>query len=377
MYRVFTRTEGIGMAGPAAIGIDLTEDERAELTRLARRRKTSQALATRARIVLAAADGQSNADVCRTLGVSRPTVQTWRRRFAEHRLDGLHDEPRPGTPRTVSDEQVHEVVTRTLETKPKDATHWSTRSLAAELGLSQSTVSRIWRAFNLQPHRAETFKLSTDPRFVEKVRDVVGLYMDRENKAIVLCVDEKSQIQALDRTQPVLPMRPGSPERHTHEYVRHGTTSLFAALDVRTGVVIGECHRKHRHQEFIRFLNSVDEVIRETAQPGVEVHIVMDNYATHKTPAVKRWFARRPRYHMHFTPTGASWLNQVERFFSEITTRRIRRGVFRSVRSLEKAIRDYIDTRNEDAKPFAWTADADNILRRVKNVCMDTSDSGH
>jgi len=365
------------MAGPAAIGIELTADERTELTRWTRRRKTSQALATRARIVLAAAEGMSNAEICRKLGVCRPTVQTWRKRFAERRLEGLHDEPRPGTPRTVSDERVHEVVTRTLETKPRDATHWSTRSLAAELGLSQSTVSRIWRAFNLQPHRSETFKLSTDPMFVDKVRDVVGLYMSPPDKAIVLCVDEKSQVQALDRTQPVLPMRPGSPERRTHEYVRHGTTSLFAALDVQTGVVIGACHRKHRHQEFIRFLNSVDEVVRETAEPGVEVHIVMDNYATHKTPAVKRWFARRPRYHVHFTPTGASWLNQVERFFSEITTRRIRRGVFRSVRALERAIRDYIDTRNEDAKPFAWTADADNILRRVKNVCMDTSDSGH
>lgn len=365
------------MAGPAAIGIELTDEERAELTRWARRRKTSQALATRARIVLAAGDGLNNAEICSKLGVSRPTVQTWRRRFAERRLEGLDDEPRSGAPRTISDERVHEVVTRTLETKPKDATHWSTRSLAAELGLSQSTVSRIWRAFNLQPHRAETFKLSTDPLFVDKVRDVVGLYMSPPDKAIVLCVDEKSQVQALDRTQPVLPMRPGSPERHTHEYVRHGTTSLFAALDIKTGVVIGACHRKHRHQEFIRFLNSVDEVIRATAEPGVSVHIVMDNYATHKTPAVKRWFARRPRYHMHFTPTGASWLNQVERFFSEITTRRIRRGVFRSVRSLEKAIRDYIDTRNENATPFAWTADANNILRRVKNICMDTSDSGH
>jgi len=377
MYRVRIRTEGIGMARTSAIRIELTDDERAELLRLTRRRKSGQALATRARIVLAAADGLNNAEICTKLGICRPTVQTWRRRFAERRLEGLDDEPRSGTPRTISDERVHEVVTRTLETKPKDATHWSTRSLAEELGLSQSTVSRIWRAFNLQPHRAETFKLSTDPLFVDKVRDVVGLYMSPPDKAIVLCVDEKSQVQALDRTQPVLPMRPGSPERHTHEYVRHGTTSLFAALDIKTGVVIGECHRKHRHQEFIRFLNSVDEVIRETAEPGVSVHIVMDNYATHKTPAVKRWFARRPRYHAHFTPTGASWLNQVERFFSEITTRRIRRGVFRSVRSLEKAIRDYIDTRNENATPFAWTADADNILRRVKNVCMNTSDSGH
>ena len=365
------------MAGPSASAIELTDDERAELLRLTRRRTSAQALAMRARIVLAAADGLNNAQIATKLDVCRPTVITWRDRFAQRRLEGLHDEPRSGAPRTVSDEQVHEVVTRTLETKPKDATHWSTRTLAEELGLSQSTVSRVWRAFNLQPHRAETFKLSTDPLFVDKVRDVVGLYMSPPDKAIVLCIDEKSQVQALDRTQPVLPMRPGSPERHTHEYVRHGTTSLFAALDVQTGVVIGACHRKHRHQEFIRFLNSVDEVVRETAQPGVEVHIVMDNYATHKTAAVKRWFARRPRYHMHFTPTWASWLNQVELFFSEITTRRIRRGVFRSVQSLEKAIRDYIDTRNENAKPFAWTADADNILRRVKNVCKDTSDSEH
>ncbi len=365
------------MAGPAAIGIELTEDERSELLRWSRRRKTAQALALRARIVLAAADGLTNADIARKLGVCRPTVMTWRARFAEHRLNGLNDEPRSGAPRTVTDERVHEVVTRTLESKPRNATHWSTRSLAEELGLSQSTVSRVWRAFNLQPHRAETFKLSTDPMFVDKVRDVVGLYMSPPERAIVLCIDEKSQVQALDRTQPVLPMRPGSPERHTHEYVRHGTTSLFAALDVKTGVVIGECHRQHRQQEFIRFLNSVDEVVRETSEPGVEVHIVMDNYATHKTPAVKRWFARRPRYHVHFTPTGASWLNQVERFFSEITTKRIRRGVFRSVRSLEKAIRSYIDTHNEDARPFTWTADASNILRRVKNVCQEISDSGH
>jgi len=377
MYRVLTHTEGIAMARTTAIAIELTDDERAELARWTRRRKTAQALATRARIVLAAADGINNAQICEKLGVCRPSVQTWRKRFAERRIEGLDDEPRSGRPRTICDERVHEAVTRTLETKPKDATHWSTRTLAEELGLSQSTVSRIWRAFNLQPHRSATFKLSTDPRFVEKVRDVVGLYMDRKNKAIVLCVDEKTQVQALDRTQPMLPMRPGSPERSTHEYVRHGTTSLFAALDVKTGVVIGECHRKHRHQEFIKFLNSIDEVVRETSEPDVEVHIVMDNYATHKTAAVKRWFARRPRYHAHFTPTGASWLNQVERFFAEITTKRIRRGVFRSVRSLEKAIREYIDTRNENAKPFSWTADADNILRRVKNVCLDTSDSGH
>ena len=365
------------MAGPAAITIGLTDDERAELRRWTRRKKTAQALATRARIVLAAADGLNNAEICARLGVSRPTVQTWRRRFAERRLEGLDDEPRSGRPRSISDEPVREVVTRTLETKPKDATHWSTRSLAEELGLSQSTVSRIWRAFNLQPHRAETFKLSTDPRFIDKVRDIVGLYMDRENKAIVPCVDEKSQVQAPDRTQPLLPMRPGSPELHTHEYVRHGTTSLFAALDVKTGVVIGECHRKHRQQEFIRFLNSVDEVVRETSDPGAEVHIVMDNYATHKTPAVRRWFARRPRYRVHFTPTGASWLNQFEQFFAEITTKRIRRGVFRSARALERAIRSSIDTHNENAKPFNWTADADTILRRVKYVCMDVSDSGH
>ena len=365
------------MAGRVKHELVLSRDERVTLESWARRRTSTQQLATRCRIVLSCADGLSNTAVAAKLGVCRPSVITWRERFRTRRLEGLSDEPRPGAPRTIQDDQVHELITRTLEHKPKDATHWSTRSMAAELGLSQSAVSRIWRAFGLQPHRAETFKLSTDPQFVEKVRDVVGLYVSPPDKALVLCVDEKSQVQALDRTQPVLPMRPGSPERHTHEYVRHGTTSLFAALAVKTGVVIGECRRRHRHQEFIKFLNTVDEVVRATEPESTQVHIVMDNYAPHKTPAVRRWFQRRPRYHVHFTPTGASWLNQVERFFSAITTRRIRRGVFRSVRSLEQAIRDYIDTHNDDAKPFAWTADADTILRRVRRVCQEISDSGH
>lgn len=247
--------------------------------------------------------------------------------------------------------------------------------MAKAAGMSQTAVSRIWRAFGLKPHRGETFKLSTDPFFIEKVRDVVGLYMAPPDRAIVLCVDEKSQVQALDRTQPVMPMAPGQVERHTHDYVRHGTTSLFAALNVATGEVIGTCHRRHRHQEFLRFLKEVDSKLPK--EPGVEVHLVMDNYATHKTPAVKRWFLRHPEYRLHFTPTSSSWLNQVERFFGEITEKRIRRGAFRSVAELERAIQEYLDDHNENPRPFAWTADADLILRRIKGVCERTSDSGH
>ena len=264
---------------------------------------------------------------------------------------------------------------RTLESKPKTATHRSTRGLAGELGLSQSSVGRIWRAFGLKPHKAGTFKLSNDPFFVEKVRDVVGLYMSPPERAIVLCVDEKSQVQALDRTQPLLPLKPGQAERHTHDYVRNGTTSLFAALNVATGEVIGKCHRRHRHQEFLKFLEEVDAKL--TREPGVEVHLVLDNYATHKTPAVKRWFLRHPEYHLHFTPTSSSWLNQVERFFGEITEKRIRRGVFRSVQALESAIREYLEHHNANPKPFKWTADADLILNRIKKVIERTSDSGH
>ena len=353
----------------------LSDDERQTLKTWASRPKSTQRLATRAKIVLACAEGADNKAVAARLGVCPATVGTWRARFVERRLEGLTDEPRPGAPRKISDADVERVVTKALETKPKAATHWSTRGMAKAEGLSQSSVGRIWRAFGLKPHRAESFKLSTDPHFVEKVRDVVGLYMSPPERAIVLCVDEKSQVQALDRTQPLLPMTPGKGERPTHDYVRNGTTSLFAALNVATGEVIGRCHRRHRHQEFLKFLNELDsKLVRE---PGVEIHLVLDNYGTHKTAAVKRWFLRHPEYHLHFTPTSSSWLNQVERFFGEITEKRIRRGAFRSVAALEAAIREYLEHHNASPKPFKWTADADLILDRVKKVIERTSDSGH
>ena len=304
-----------------------------------------------------------------------PTVGKWRSRFLAKRLDGLTDEPRPGPPRTITDARVEAVVTKTLESKPAHATHWSTRGMARATGLSQSAISRIWRAFGLQPHRADTFKLSTDPHFVEKVRDVVGLYLSPPDRAVVLSVDEKSGAQALDRTQPVLPMTPGQVERGTHDYVRNGTTSLFAALDVATGKVIGRCHRRHRHQEFVKFLDQIDAAV--PTEDGVTIHLVLDNYATHKTPAVKRWLTKHPRFVVHFTPTSGSWLNQVERFFAEITEKRIRRGVFKTVKALEQAIEAYLAERNANPKPFRWTATADLILRRVGDVCKRTCNSGH
>ena len=350
-------------------------DERQKLTAWAGRPKRTQRLALRSRIVLACADEPSNKAVAAALGVCNATVGTWRQRFVERRLDGLTDEPRPGTPRTIRDDAVERVVTRTLETKPEDATHWSTRGMAEAAGLSQSAVSRIWQAFGLKPHLADTFKLSSDPFFVEKVRDVVGLYLSPPDKAIVLCVDEKSGTQALDRTQPVLPMTPTRPERGTHDYVRHGTTSLFAALDVATGKVIGACHRRHRQQEFVAFLGAIDAAV--PAEDGVAVHLVMDNYATHKTASVKRWLVAHPRFVVHYTPTSASWLNQVERFFAEITEKRIRRGVFRSVEALEAAIESYLAAHNANPKPFVWAATADLILRRVEDVCKRTCNSGH
>jgi transposase len=353
----------------------LSDSERRTLATWANRPKSTQRLALRARIVLACAGEPSNTAVAQRLGVCRATAGTWRSRFVARRLEGLTDEPRPGAPRTVTDEDVERVVTRTLETMPTNATHWSTRRMAEASGMSQSTVGRIWRAFGLKPHRADTFKLSTDPYFVEKVRDVVGLYLSPPEKAVVLCVDEKPQVQALERTQPVLPMAPARTERATHDYARHGTTSLFAALNVATGRVIGECHRRHRSREFVKFLDHVHAALPK--EPGLSVHVVLDNYATHKTAAVKRWFLRHPEYHLHFTPTSASWLNQVERFFAQITEQRIRRGVFTSVPQLEGAIADYLAEHNENPKPFVWTADADSILDRLKRVCERTSDSGH
>ena len=362
------------MPSPMLAPLTVSGEDREVLERWLRRSKTSQSLAMRARIVLAAAEGKSNSAVAGELALHVSTVRKWRRRYRELGPDGLLDEPRPGVPRTITDDQVEAVIVRTLETMPERATHWSTRSMAQVSGLSQSSVSRIWRAFGLQPHRTETFKLSTDPLFVEKLRDIVGLYMNPPEHALVLCVDEKTQAQALDRTQPLLPMRPGQPERRTHDYKRHGTTSLFAALDVATGKVIGQCHRQHRSTEFRAFLNQVDAAI---PAEQAEVHLVLDNSSTHKTPLIRNWLAAHPRYHVHFTPTSASWLNLVERFFAEITEKQIRRGVFRSTRELEEAIAAYLRHQNANPKPFVWTKSADAILTSISRFCQRTSESGH
>src|SRR6202050_1165377 len=356
--------------------LTLSDDERQKLEQWARRPKTAQRLALRSRIVLACAEGKTNVEVAAELRVTMPTVGKWRSRFVDDRLEGLVDEPRPGAPRSITDVHVEEVITRTLESKPANATHWSTRGMAKASGLSQSAIVRIWHAFGLQPHRSsDTFKLSTDPLFVEKVRDVVGLYLNPPDRAIVLCVDEKSQVQALNRTQPLLPLGPGQAERGTHDYERNGVTSLFAALNVATGEVIGKCPRRHRQQEFVKFLDQIDASL--VKEPDASIHLVMDNYGTHKTPKVKRWLQRHPEYHLHFIPTSSSWLNQVERFFAEITEKRIRRGAFRSVKALEQAIVDYLEHHNKDPKPFVWTKTADAILERIAGVCKRTSDSGH
>jgi len=353
--------------------LTVTPEERETLERWARRPKTAQALAQRARLVLTCAAGRPNTAVAAALRVSQPMVGKWRRRFLAKRLDGLLDAPRPGAPRTITDAAVERVLTRTLETRPPAATHWSTRAMAQACGLSRGTVHRIWRAFALQPHRTETFKLSTDPLFIEKVRDIVGLYLHPPERALVLCVDEKSQIQALDRTQPLLPMRPGQVERRTHDYVRHGTTSLFAALDAKTGQVIGELHRRHRAIEFRKFLDTVDAAV----PAALDVHLILDNYGTHKTPLIHRWLAKRPRYSLHFTPTGASWINLVERWFAALTERQIRRGAHRSTRELEAAIRRYLLLYNEAPKPFMWTKTADEILASVARFCHRISGTGH
>jgi transposase len=362
------------VTSPILDPIDLSDDERRALEAWTRRPKTAQALALRARIVLMCADTRkSNSEIARQLRVFRSTVGKWRSRFLKMRLDGLLDEPRPGAPREISDEQVERVVATTLESVPRDATHWSTRSMARATGMSQSAVSRIWRAFGLQPHRVETFKLSKDPLFIEKVRDIVGLYLNPPDRALVLCVDEKSQIQALDRTQPLLPMRPGHAERRTHDYKRHGTTSLFAALDVATGKVIGELHRRHRAIEFKKFLDTVDTAV----PPDLDVHLVLDNLSTHKTPAIHRWFLKRPRFHVHFTPTSSSWINLVERWFALLTEKQLRRGAHRSTRQLEDAIKRFVEIHNEAPKPFVWTKTADEILDSITRFCLRTSDSGH
>jgi transposase len=353
--------------GRKVAAITLNEDECQKLRALSRRRKTGADAALRASIVIECSKGLTNSTIARNLRTSLATVGKWRRRFAEQRMEGLFDAPRPGQPRKISDAKIEEVVTKTLETKPDNATHWSTRSMAKAIGLNSTAIQRIWKAFGLKPHRSEGFKLSTDPMFVEKLRDVVGLYLNPvdKTKAVVLSVDEKSQIQALNRTQPLLPMDLGDSERQTHDYERNGTTSLFAALDIATGKIIGKCYENHRHQEFISFLR----LIEQNVDPACDIHLVLDNYATHKTPAVKAWLLKHPRFHLHFTPTSSSWLNQVERWFAKITTERIRRGTFPNTRSLEKAIYDYIEANNKDPKPFAWVATADVILRRIADKC--------
>lgn len=370
------------MRGRPVVSIDLSGEEKASLEALTRRHKTAQSHALRAQIILRCAEGWANKDVASALNVSQATVGKWRRRFAQMGLDGLYDEPRPGGPRKISDEEVEAVVVRTLESQPANATHWSSREMAKVSGVSASSVQRIWRAFGLQPHRVETFKLSKDPLFIDKVRDVVGLYLNPPNRALVLCVDEKSQIQALDRSSPILPLMPGTPERRTHDYTRHGTTSLFAALNAATGEVIGKCYNRHRAQEFKKFLTEIEANVPD----DLDIHIIMDNYATHKTPAIRNWFARRPHWHVHFTPTSASWLNLVERFFAELTEKQIKRGAHRSVHALKTAITTYIDKRNADPKPFKWVRTADQILAAVKRYCerLDpkaiiarTHDSGH
>ncbi len=354
------------MPSPKLEPLVLSTEERQVLEGWARRRKTSQALALRSRIVLASADGKSVTAVAADLGVSRDTVRKWRGRFQLSRLEGLSDEPRPGAPRKITDEQVELVITKTLEERgPGEDTHWSTRSMAAATGMSQSAVSRIWRAFGLKPHLVETWKLSADPQFIDKVRDVVGLYLNPPEKALVLAVDEKSQIQALDRTAPCLPILPTTPARMTHDYVRHGTTSLFAALDIASGSVIAQHYRRHRHQEFLRFLKLINAAVPD----GLELHLVCDNYATHKTAEVKKWLLRHPRFHLHFTPTSSSWMNLVERWFAELTNRKLRRSAHRSVTELEADIRRWISAWNKDPRPFVWTKTADEILGTLAAYC--------
>ncbi len=353
--------------------IVLRTEERETLERWARRPTTAQGLAMRARLVLRCAAGETATAIARDMHVTKQTVGKWRGRFVARRLDGLLDEPRPGVPRKITDAHVERVLTATLESTPRDATHWSTRSLAQHCEMSQTAIARIWKAFALQPHRVDTFKLSKDPLFIDKVRDIVGLYLDPPARALLLSVDEKSQIQALDRTAPLLPMRPGQVERRTHDYVRHGTTSLFAALDVATGRVIGECHRRHRSREFLRFLDTIDQ----TGPADLDIHLILDNYGTHKTAQVRRWFARHARFHVHFTPTSASWLNLVERWFATLTQKQIKRGAHRSTRALETAIREYLTISNEAPKPFVWHKTADEILASVARYCQRISNSGH
>lgn len=351
-----------------AVSIELTKDERETLERHVRRRKSAHALSQRARIALLAAEGLNDGAIAERVGLCRETVGVWRNRFATERLDGLLDEPRVGRPRDIGDDQIEAVVVATLETKPDGATHWSTRNLAQQMGLSQSAISRIWRAFGLQPHRSEVFQLSADPQLVEKVRDIVGLYLSPPKNAAVFCVDEKTAVQALERSQPLLPLQPRQPERRSHDYFRHGSLDLFAALNVATGEIIGKTRERHRSVEFVQFLDTIDERV-----PGhLGVHVVLDNLSTHKTPRVKRWLQRHPRFHLHFTPTHASWLNQVERWFAGLTDRQLRRASHRSRHELRSAIESYIARTNDAPKPFVWVKSADQILRSIARFAQRT-----
>lgn len=355
--------------------IHLTDEEREQLLKWSRGRSTPHRLVLRACIVLQAAEGLQNKEIANRLGTNRHTVELWRRRFLLHRLNGMEkDAPRQGRKPRIPPEVVDTILHKTLHEKPRGATHWSTRSLARAIGVSHATVHRVWKAYRLQPHRVRTFKLSKDPRFAEKVRDIVGLYLNPPRKAAVFSVDEKTQIQALDRTQTILPIRPGLPETRTHDYRRNGQTDLFAALNILDGTVMTQFHRRHRHREFLVFLRTIDQNV----DPDLEIHLVLDNLSTHKHEKVKRWFTKHPRFHTHFTPTSASWINQVERWFSELTQKRIRRGTFHNVRELVNAIKEYVETYHENPRPFLWTAEADQILQKTaKNISTDPLDTAH
>jgi transposase len=363
----------MGAVMPQRAEVVLSDQEREVLERWARRPTSAQALALRCRIVLAAADGELSKDIAARLGCNASTVGRWRGRFAERGVDGLHDEPRPGKPRVIGDEDVERVIVKTLEEQPPNATHWSTRSMAAATGMNQTAISRIWRAFGLKPHQTQAFKLSPDPQFIDKVRDIVGLYLNPPDAAVVLCVDEKSQIQALDRTAPILPMLPGTPQRATHDYVRNGTTNLYAALDVASGQVIADMTPRHRAEEFRRFLRLIDNSV----PADLDVHVVLDNSSTHKTPSIQRWLVGHPRFHVHFTPTYSSWLNLVERWFAELTTKSIKRSAHRSVRDLVASIRTWITNWNAAPKPYVWHKTADEILDSLASYCQRINDSGH